>query len=286
MTTMPPSFPDANQFVRLAEGHCHYRFDGPDDGPVLLLIHGATVPMWEFDRLIPYLHRAGFRTLCADLYGHGYSARPPVDYDHALFVRQLTELLDSVHPGGSVHVLGHSLGAALGARLVCAVPDRCLSLVLAGPLVNFTANKPATHLLKMPLLGEWLVSRYVVPMLMRRRSKRYQDIEDGRFVDKFLRQLSLPGFGRALLSMVRSGSLDNQCAVYRDLDAHDHPVFILRGEDDQIVTRKQIQQIRSHLPDARFRQVENTAHAFLLTNPETLAPIIIGTLENALVSNK
>ncbi|MEQ8660979.1 MAG: alpha/beta hydrolase, partial [Gammaproteobacteria bacterium] len=54
-------------FAALSDGHCHYADEGPRDGRVVLLIHGATVPGWEFDRLVPYLHAAGLRTLRADL---------------------------------------------------------------------------------------------------------------------------------------------------------------------------------------------------------------------------
>ena len=90
------TLPDASDFLPLSDGLCHYRVDGPCDGPVVLLIHGATVPAWEFDRLAPFLTSAGYRAIRADLFGHGYSDRPRVKYGLDLFVRQLSELLDSL----------------------------------------------------------------------------------------------------------------------------------------------------------------------------------------------
>ena len=270
----PVDLPDSHDFVALSDGLCHYRVEGPSDGEVALLVHGATVPAWEFDRLVPYLSAAGFRTVRADLFGHGYSDRPRVRYEHALFVRQLAELLDALSLREPVHVLGHSLGAAVGARLLHRHPERIKSVILAAPLVNFTVNTPATRLLSYPLLGECLMPTYVMPLLIRRRTRRYRVIEDGRFVGKFRSQLQKPGFSRALLSLFRSGSLGDQSDCYRALGQHPHPVLVLRGVEDPIVTAEQIEVVRALVPHASYREIGGTAHAFFLTHPETVAPLV------------
>ncbi len=274
----PPGhdLPDTHEFVRLSEGLCHYRIDGPLDGKTLLLVHGATVPGWAFDRLVPYFTAAGFRTLRPDLYGHGYSDRPRVRYTHALFVHQLAELLAALGIERPVHVLGHSLGAALGARLVCRYPELFVSLVLAAPLVDFTVHTPSAKLLGVPLLGECLMPIYVKPMLVRRRRRRYRAIEDGRFVGKFNDQLRKPGFGRALLSMFRSGSLGDQSDCYEALARERHPVLVLRGMDDPIVSSAQVDAINRRVTRARVVEVAETAHTLILTDPDKVAPLAIG----------
>jgi pimeloyl-ACP methyl ester carboxylesterase len=269
------AFPDSFDFLRLSGGLCHYRVDGPSDGSVVLLIHGATVPMWELDRLVPFLISAGYRTLRADLFGHGYSDRPRVKYELVLFVRQLTELLDALGVKEPVHLLGHSLGAAVGARLAGQQPDRFRSLVLAAPLVDYGANIKAARLLQYPLLGELLISVYVLPMLVRRRTRRYRDIEDGRFVGMFKSQLRKPGFGRALLSLFRSGTLGDQSDCYRGLNQQTHPVLVLRGAEDTIVTQRQIDLILGLVPRVIYQNIRGTGHALLLTHPEKVAPLMI-----------
>lgn len=267
--------PDSHEYLRLRDGVCHYRRDGPDDGDLILLIHGATVPAWEFDRLVPLLTAAGFRTLRADLYGHGYSDRPRLRYDQALFVRQLTELLDALGVPGPVHLLGHSLGAAIGARLALQEPARYDRLALAAPLLDFTGTRRLTRLLELPLVGECLVPLCVIPLLIRRRTRRYRSIEDGRFVALFQRQLAKPGFGRALLSLLRSGALGDQRDAYRALATGDHPLLLLRGADDLIVSDAQLRALASLAPRALCREIDNAAHAFMLTDPERVAPVLI-----------
>jgi pimeloyl-ACP methyl ester carboxylesterase len=265
---------------RLSDGTCYCRLSGPPQGPVLLMIHGATVPGWEFDRLVPFLNRAGFRTLAPDLFGHGYSDRPRVAYDYSLFTRQMAELLDVLSLDSDVHLFGHSMGAAVASRLVLQDPGRFGRLVLAAPLVDFTSNTASTRFLTPPLLGELMMSACVKPLLMRRRRLRYQSIEDGRWVGKFREQIQIPGFGRALLSMFRSGTLGNQLDIYAEIERYAPVALVLRGNEDTIVSREQWLQMQDRLPSAEYREIHGTPHAFIITHPELLAPPIIDFLQS------
>ena len=61
-------------------GHtCHYRVDGPDDAPVLLLSHslGLSYEMWDPQAADCQRH---FRVIRYDLRGHGASSASPGDY--------------------------------------------------------------------------------------------------------------------------------------------------------------------------------------------------------------
>ena len=265
--------------IELSQGHCYYRVAGPEQGCPLLLIHGATVPGWVFDRLTPLLNDAGFRTYAPDLYGHGKSARPEVRYNNDLFVGQMLEFMEQLVGQQPVSLIGHSLGSAIAARLTTKYPDRIERLVLAAPLVDFIASTPAIKLLKIPLLGELLVPLVIKPMLKYRRSFRFCDIEDGRWVDYFYEQLDIPGFDRALLSMVRSNTLGSQHAVYRQLQQLDHPVHLLRGSEDSFMTAEQLNWLQSVLSRASFHEVQGTPHAFILTHPVEVSAPILGFLE-------
>ena len=261
--------------AELSGGETRYRIDGPADGEPCLLLHGATVPAWEFDRLVPLLAEAGFRCVRFDLYGHGASARPRVDDVHDLFVNQAAELLDALEIAEPVNVLGHSLGAAIGARLAIARPDRVRRLLLAAPLVDFRRDRAMLRALSVPLFGELLVESLVLPLLVRRRTRRYREIEDGRFALKFREQLAKPGFGRALLSLVRSGSLDDQLAVYERLGRTATPVRVLRGGDDVIVSAAQTEELLARVPGADLDEIPGAAHAFHLTDPERVARAVL-----------
>lgn len=273
------NLPGAQQFVDLTDGRCHYRSSGRAGANALLLLHGATVPAWEFDRLVPYLNKAGYRTLGIDLYGHGYSDRPRRMYDHEFLLAQVREFLDATGERKPVSVIGHSLGAAVGARLAAAEPSRVRSIVLTAPLLDFASARRGLKLLSMPGIGEILMQAYIVPVLKRRRSRRYRDIEDGRFVAMFEDQFRIDGFGAALLSLIRSGALADQSDCYRDLHTSGQPVLILRGLEDKIFGGDQLDALAKLLPRAEVHGCHGMGHPLMLTHPEIVAPLITGFLD-------
>ena len=267
----------------LTEGRCHYRVGGDPRGQAVLLLHGATVPGWEFDRLVPFFADAGYRALSPDFFGHGYSDRPDTRYSQDLLVRQAREFLETLEEDEPISIVGHSLGAAIGARLATAEPRRIRSIVLTAPLLDFASGQPAMRLLLMPGIGELLMETYIVPMLKRRRKRRYRRIDDGRFVRMFCDQFRIPGFGDALLSLIRSGALGDQSACYRALNESGLPSLVLRGLEDRIFTAGQLDTMRRLLPTAAVRACPGMGHPLMLTHPEIVAPLITGFLDQARV---
>lgn len=275
---MRQQLPNARSFTELSAGTCHYSVEGPATGRTLVLVHGATVPLWQFDRLVPILHRQGIRTIRLDLFGHGYSDRPDLAHDAALFTQQVVELLDCLGVGDGVGLLGHSLGCAIAARLMLADPGRFNSLIMTAPVLNFLQANPVARLLRVPLLGELLVPSYVMPMLVRRRTLRYRNIQDGRFVQMFRDQLRVPGFGRSLLSLVRGDALGDQRACYAALNTLADRVLVMSAAGDQIAIPAQITILRGLLPNAEFCEIEEAEHALILTHPEPVAAHIMRLL--------
>lgn len=265
--------------MQLSDGQCHYRIDGPDDGKLLLLIHGATVPSWEFDRIVPYFNQAGFQTIRLDLFGHGYSERPDKAHNFALFTQQVIELLENLNLNQKIHLLGHSMGAVVAGKLLLSRPEKFKSLTMLAPVFNFFSNQRSAKFLRVPLLGEWLVKYYVLPMLIRRRTKRYSPIEGGRLVKLFHEQIGLPNFGRSLLYLMRGDTLMDQSKLYAELGKLSKPVLVLRGSEDSIITEKQIHQINQLMPAAALAEIKNTAHAMMLTDPEKVAPYVVKFLQ-------
>ena len=81
---------------------------GPDNGPTLLLLHGATSRRDSFFRVTDSL-TPNFRVIAMDQRGHGYSGHTPGHYlreDHA---RDIEFILKNVCKEPSI-VWGHSMG--------------------------------------------------------------------------------------------------------------------------------------------------------------------------------
>ena len=99
--------------VSLTHGNTEYELAGPDAAPLVVLLHGASIPLWTWDAQVSELHAAGFRTLRYDMYGRGKSAYPQTVYDRELYQRQLLELLDALTISQPFHLVGFSFGGAL-----------------------------------------------------------------------------------------------------------------------------------------------------------------------------
>ena len=259
------------RFVDLSGGRCCYR-RRPADGPTCLLVHGATVGGWEFDRVANRLGDIGIGSVCPDPFGHGRSERPRERYDLSFFARQLDEFLD-VLGLDRVVVVGHSLGAAVGARFALQRPDRVRGLVLAAPLYDFISLHPTSRLLGWPVLGRVVVESVIVSGLRRRRRSRYGGIEGGVYLERFHEQLAEPGFARALHRLFRDGALANQRPLYGALRAMDIPHDLLRGERDNVCPAAHVDAIQQ-LTRAPIREIEHAGHSMLLTHPDPVTRVI------------
>lgn len=106
-----------------------YRFDGPQDAPILLLSNslGTHMGMW-----VPQMEAwtRSFRVLRYDQRGHGASDAPAGGYSIDRLGRDVVELLDALAIDG-VDFCGLSLGGIAGQWLGIHEPGRLRRLVLA-----------------------------------------------------------------------------------------------------------------------------------------------------------
>jgi 3-oxoadipate enol-lactonase/4-carboxymuconolactone decarboxylase len=114
----------------LANGlRLHYRFDGPEDAPVLLFSNslGTSLEMW--DAQLPAFTRH-FRVLRYDSRGHGQSEAPAGEYSIEQLGRDVLGLLDALDLQ-QVHFCGLSIGGLTGQWLGLHAPQRLHRLVIS-----------------------------------------------------------------------------------------------------------------------------------------------------------
>lgn len=261
---------ESGRFLKLTEGMTYVRVDGPADGQPIVLVHGATVPSWEFDPLVPLLLRSGFQTLRFDLYGHGASDRPRGAYSFDRFLQQMEEAMEaSAFPRPAIF-LGHSFGAALVAAVAAAHPDWIDRLVLVAPMLNFSSSTQWTTLFRCPGVGELTMQFVGMPALIRRRRLRYERIGQPHLTARFIEQVRYAGFARALLSMFRTGALADQSPRYSALRNLQRELLVITGEQDAIIPPEHVAHVRSLLPQHRHVSLP-AEHNLLLTHPVEVA---------------
>jgi pimeloyl-ACP methyl ester carboxylesterase len=273
-SAIEPDWRAGGQYLQLSEGRTHWRREGRADGVPIVLVHGATVPSWEFDALVPPLLRAGFQVLRFDLYGHGSSDRPRIEYSFDRFVRQVVEIVEASEFPRPAFMLGHSFGAALASAVARTRPGWIEHLVLVAPMLDFNSSSGWTPLFRFPGVGELAMHFIGVPALVRRRRRRYASIGQPHLTPRFVEQVEHDGFSRGLLSMIRSGALGDQGRQYAALRGLHLELMVITGERDAIIPAEHIARVRALLPGHHHLSLQ-AEHNLLLTHPEDVVQALV-----------
>ena len=104
------------------------RTAGPDDGEVVILLHGFPQTSWEWRHQMRALAEAGFRAVAPDQRGYSSGARPAriEDYALPLLVGDVIGIADAIG-ADRFHVVGHDWGAAVAWGLAVAARDRVIT---------------------------------------------------------------------------------------------------------------------------------------------------------------
>ena len=268
------------KYARLAVGVTHYVLDVPSTkspsggSSVVVLVHGGTIPLWNWDVQVPALTAAGYTVLLYDHLGRGYSDRPAGPYDRRLYRRQLEQLLAHLGIRQPVDLVGISFGAATAASFTAANPRKVRKLVLLAPVVHYSEGKALFSLASVPGLGEWYARVVSVPGTVKRAAKFFAESgADPGYNRRFQEQILFAGYERALLSMSRTDALTDYRPIYRALGAH--PVLLVWGDADRDIPEEHIAFLRRTLTTHKYLQLAGAGHGLnIQRSPEINRAIV------------
>jgi pimeloyl-ACP methyl ester carboxylesterase len=248
-------------YVKLPEGVTHYELTGPEDGQVVVLIHGATIPMYLWDAQVDALSKAGYRVLRYDMYGRGYSDRPDGDYSQAFYRKQLMDLLDALKISQPVDLMGVSMGGAMAVDFTASYPDRVKDLVLIAPMINSLKNDTNFKLMRIPILGEFLTRLIAVKVMSDRAAELMQKSpKAAEYARQFKDQTRFKGFEKASLAAVRSDAWSDYTADYQKVGQQKHRILLIWGTADNDISPEMVQAIQKALPNVVFKQLDGVGH--------------------------
>ena len=160
------------QWVDGAGVRLHVRAAGPDDGPLVVLLHGFPEFWYGWRHQIPALAEAGCRVVVPDQRGYNRSdvPRAVAAYDLDLLADDVCALIEAAGRDRA-SVVGHDWGAMVGWHLAHTHPERLRRLAILNvphPHVFRTTlrSNPAQLLrstyalfFQVPALPEWLLGR-------------------------------------------------------------------------------------------------------------------------------
>jgi pimeloyl-ACP methyl ester carboxylesterase len=113
-----------HRYVDLGDGvTIHVADAGPAEGPAVMLVHGFPENWWEWHELIGPLAADGYRVLCPDLRGAGWSSAPRSSYTKTEMGEDLAGVLN--HLGvAKVKLVAHDWGGAAAFIMMLRHPEK------------------------------------------------------------------------------------------------------------------------------------------------------------------
>ena len=242
-----------------------YRFDGPEEAPVLILgpSLGTTWHMW--DRQVPELTKQ-WRVFRFDLPGHGGAPAYP-----AGAVSDLTTRLLATLDGLGVHRFGYAgcaLGGAVGIELALRHPERLASLALIAASPRFgTADEFRQRGVIVRTNGLDPIARMS---------------PDRWFTGGFA--AAQPAITEWAVQMVRTtdpGCYIAACEALASFDVRGElarvgvPTLVLVGSDDQVTGPAEARTLVAGIPDARLAVVPGASHLVPVEQPAAVTDLLV-----------
>lgn len=159
----------------------HYRLDGDDGLPLLVLSNGLGTELSMWDAQIPVLRHA-FRVLRYDTRGHGASSAPSRSFSIEDLGRDVLALLDRAGVA-CAHFCGLSMGGMIGMWLGINAPDRLNGLVLAntaariGPPTMWNERIDVVNAKGMKAISDAAVARWFTPDFIARQPDAVAEVK-------------------------------------------------------------------------------------------------------------
>jgi 3-oxoadipate enol-lactonase len=236
-----------------------YRFDGSQDGRVLLLANSlmANGSMWD-GNVAAFSDR--YRVLRYDKRGHGRSSVVPVPYSISQLADDAAGLLDALKIE-KVHFIGLSIGGMIGQQLGARYPERIHSLSLC----NTASEMPPRSLWEdrfqtartqgLADLVDGTIGRWFTAPFIKRAPQEIEKVRQmilGTKVDGYI------GCGSAVRDMAQSTMLLKIKA----------PTLVLSGRYDPACTVEQGIVLNRLIDGSHMVIIEEAAHLSNIEQPD------------------
>jgi pimeloyl-ACP methyl ester carboxylesterase len=251
----------------------HVALAGPEGGDPVVLIHGWPQHWWIWRGVIPPLVDAGYRCICPDLRGHGWTDAPPDGYEKEQFATDVLAALDELGVE-RFKLIGHDWGGFASFLIALREPQRVeklLALSIVHPWIQregglgqqlkALAGASYQFVLSTPIVGPTVVRRLpfidtiikvgsggrVEADVRERYSSRFKEPERARGTSALYRTFLL----RELQPILKGRYHDRRLTV---------PTVLMFGDSDRVITERRLAGFEEHADEMRLETVADTGH--------------------------
>jgi pimeloyl-ACP methyl ester carboxylesterase len=257
---------------------------GPEDGDLVLLLHGFPQFADAWSGIMPALAADGFRTVALDQRGYSAEARPSEveSYDVAHLTSDVLALAD-ILGAASFHLVGHDWGGFLAWKLGAEHPDRIRSIsVLSTPHIDAFCEAIATDpdqkarsqyidFFKMP-------GHVAESFFLKDDAERLRGVYQGKVPDPQLssnvRRLSEPDALTSVLNWYRSLDLNARIGKVQV------PTLYVWGDQDLALGRAAATATARYVDSPyQFEVLDGYSHWLLEEAPDKISGLILNHLK-------
>lgn len=258
--------------------------------PLALLLHGTGASAHSWYPMLPWL-RPHFDVLTLDLPGHAFTSMASAWQASlpgmALAVGSLLEAL-SAKPAV---LIGHSAGAALGARMCLdgSVSPQCLvsingAFMPLGGLAGVLFPPAAKLMAALPFAPGYVARRAADPRAIARLVSDTGSVLGAQALALYGRIVSNPGHVEGALAMMANWDVR---PLLRELPDLQTPVSLIVAANDRAVPPAQAQRLLAMLPPhalTTITRVSGAGHIVHEEQPQAIAALCVAAARGELVS--
>ena len=251
----------------------HVALAGPESGDAVVLVHGWPQHWWIWRGVMPALVDAGYRCICPDLRGHGWTDAPPDGYEKEQFATDVLATLDELGVQ-RFKLIGHDWGGFASFLIALRAPERVeklLALAIVHPWIRreggigaqlkALAGASYQFVMATPVVGPTVVRRLPfidtiikvgsggrVPADVREKySSRFKEPERASATSALYRTFLL----RELQPLLKGRYRDRRLTV---------PTVLMFGDSDRVITERGLAGFEEHAEDMRLEKVKDAGH--------------------------
>ncbi len=261
----------------------HCVSEGPEDGPLVLLLHGFPARWSTWRAIVPALARDGFLAVAPDLRGYGESDRPvgKDSYSIARFVDDVLAILD-VYGRERAFLVGHDFGGGIAWMTAMQHPERVSRLAILNAIhpVGFERQIRRWSQIKkswyvffflLPWIPEWWLSRQDFRFVRRSLA---DDGLPAAVIDDLLEGVRPAGALHAAIDSIRASVWDGakKTLVPRRVDVS---TLVVWGDRERHFDAVLATPPADWVPNARVEHVPNGSHWVHHDEPASVTALLI-----------
>lgn len=267
-----------DRFVEISGARVRVREEGPENGDVIILIHGFSFSLESWNGWAERLSE-DYRVIRYDLLGHGLTGPDPqqryAPQERAEFLAALMDALDIERAS----LAGSSLGGTIAWRFAAAWPNRVDKLILVDPGV-FQFNEVGDTPVEPPTAIQAFFQLAPEAGVRQSLAFSYADpaaVSEAR-IQTIIDMMRREGNGEAFIAHIRQFTMPDPAALLSQITA---PTLILWGGRDLLIPASHGPRVADAIANSQLIIYDDLAHASHEDDPARTVADVLTFLETS-----